>query len=67
MAAVFALAAQRTADSDPEQAQDWLDKAAAVYDLADTDPDPDEPLFTAFPSSFYPEDAWQDDMEFAGA
>ncbi|MFD9192625.1 glycoside hydrolase family 9 protein [Streptomyces phaeochromogenes] len=67
VAAVFALAAQRTADSDPEQAQDWLDKAATVYDLADTDPDPDEPLFTAFPSAFYPEDSWQDDMEFAGA
>ncbi|MGW7542626.1 glycoside hydrolase family 9 protein [Streptomyces sp. NPDC054770] len=30
-------------------------------------PDPDEPLFTAFPSAFYPEDSWQDDLEFAAA
>ncbi|MEW1825161.1 glycoside hydrolase family 9 protein [Streptomyces sp. NPDC088196] len=67
VAAVFALAAQRTADSDPDQAREWLDKAAAVYDLADTDHDPDKPLVTAFPSGFYPEDSWQDDMEFAGA
>ncbi|SDP58160.1 N-terminal ig-like domain of cellulase [Streptomyces sp. cf386] len=67
VAAVFALAAQRAADTDPEEAQDWLDKAAAVYDLADTGPDPDEPLRTAFPYAFYPEDSWQDDMEFGGA
>ncbi|MFJ4784288.1 glycoside hydrolase family 9 protein [Streptomyces sp. NPDC088794] len=67
VAAVFALAAQRVADSDPDEAEEWLEKAAAVYDLADTDHDPDEPLVTAFPSAFYPEDSWQDDMEFAGA
>jgi hypothetical protein len=67
VAAVFALAAQRTADSDPDQAREWLEKAAAVYDRADTDPDPDKPLVTAFPSGFYPEDSWQDDLEFAGA
>jgi endoglucanase len=65
VAAVFALAAQRAADTEPEEAQEWLDKAAAVYDLADTDPD--EPLLTAFPRAFYPEDSWQDDMEFGGA
>ncbi|WP_406358136.1 glycoside hydrolase family 9 protein [Streptomyces sp. NBC_00658] len=67
VAAVFALAAQRAADTDPEEAHAWLDKAAAVYDLADTDHDPDEPLVTAFPGAFYPEDSWQDDMEFGGA
>ncbi|MGH1554169.1 glycoside hydrolase family 9 protein [Streptomyces sp. L7] len=67
VAAVFALAAQRTADSDPDLAREWLEKAAAVYDRADTDPDPDQPLVTAFPSGFYPEDSWQDDLEFAGA
>jgi endoglucanase len=67
VAAVFALAAQRAADSDPDEAREWLEKAAAVYDLADTDHDPDKPLVTAFPSAFYPEDSWQDDMEFAGA
>ncbi|MFD3930185.1 glycoside hydrolase family 9 protein [Streptomyces sp. NPDC058614] len=67
VAAVFALAAQRAADTDPDEARDWLDKAAAVYDLADTGHDPDEPLVTAFPGAFYPEDSWQDDMEFGGA
>ncbi|WP_262057449.1 glycoside hydrolase family 9 protein [Streptomyces sp. STR69] len=67
VAAVFALAAQRTADSDPDQSREWLEKAAAVYEQADTDPDPDQPLVTAFPSGFYPEDSWQDDLEFAGA
>jgi len=65
VAAVFALAAQRAATTDPAQARGWLDKAAAVYALADTDPD--EPLVTAFPNAFYPEDSWQDDMEFGGA
>ncbi|MET7484594.1 glycoside hydrolase family 9 protein [Streptomyces sp. NPDC005538] len=65
VAAVFALAAQRVADTDPDEARKWLDKAAAIYDLADTDPD--GPLVTAFPAAFYPEDSWQDDLEFAGA
>ncbi|MGW1784648.1 glycoside hydrolase family 9 protein [Streptomyces sp. NPDC002143] len=67
VAAAFALAAQRAVDTDQEEAQAWLDKAAAVYDLADPEPDPDEPLLTAFPDAFYPEDSWQDDMEFGGA
>ncbi|MET7568813.1 glycoside hydrolase family 9 protein [Streptomyces sp. NPDC005492] len=65
VAAAFALAAQRVADTDPGEAREWLEKAASVYDLADTDPD--EPLVTAFPAAFYPEDSWQDDLEFAGA
>ncbi|MFE6821406.1 glycoside hydrolase family 9 protein [Streptomyces sp. NPDC057690] len=65
--AAFALAAQRAAATEPEKAQDWLDKAAAVYDLADTAHEPDEQLVTAFPGAFYPEDSWQDDMEFGGA
>ncbi|MFF3485892.1 glycoside hydrolase family 9 protein [Streptomyces sp. NPDC002701] len=63
--AAFALAAQRAAATDEEEAQDWLDKAAEVYALADTDPD--GPPLTAIPSAFYPEDSWQDDMEFGGA
>jgi hypothetical protein len=67
VAAVFALAAQRAATTDPKEASHWLDKAAAVYALADTGHDPDEPLVTAFPNGFYPEDSWQDDMEFGGA
>ncbi|MFE1797958.1 glycoside hydrolase family 9 protein [Streptomyces sp. NPDC059517] len=67
VAAAFALAAQRAAGTDPEQAQEWLEKAAAVYALADTAPDSDEPPLTAIPGNFYPEDSWQDDMEFGGA
>ncbi|MEV6172592.1 glycoside hydrolase family 9 protein [Streptomyces sp. NPDC051954] len=67
VAGVFALAAQRAAATDEAAAQEWLDKAAAVYDLADADHNPDEPLVTAFPGAFYPEDSWQDDMEFGGA
>ncbi|MDQ1034073.1 endoglucanase [Streptomyces sp. V3I8] len=67
VAAAFALAAQRAAGTDEEEARTWLDKAAAVYALADTRPDPDEPPLTAFPPTFYPEDSWQDDMEFGGA
>ncbi|WP_327350742.1 glycoside hydrolase family 9 protein [Streptomyces sp. NBC_01304] len=60
-AAVFALAAQRAAEEDPEAARAWLGKAAAVYAQADTEPGK---LVTAFPGAFYPEDSWQDDMEF---
>ncbi|MGF6887782.1 endoglucanase [Nocardia sp. GAS34] len=62
MAAVFALAAQNSAHSDPVAAKSWLDKAAAVYAKANTDPG--DTLVTAFPRNFYPEDSWQDDMEF---
>ncbi|MFE3060489.1 glycoside hydrolase family 9 protein [Nocardia sp. NPDC059239] len=62
MAAVFALAAQNSANSDPSAAKSWLDKAAAIYTRADTSPEGE--LITAFPHNFYPEDSWQDDMEF---
>ncbi|MGW5112824.1 glycoside hydrolase family 9 protein [Nocardia sp. NPDC004123] len=62
MAAVFALAAQHSANSDRAAAKSWLDKAAAVYTRADTSPEGE--LITAFPHTFYPEDSWQDDMEF---
>ncbi|MFB7665315.1 glycoside hydrolase family 9 protein [Kitasatospora sp. NPDC056138] len=62
MAAVFALAAQNNAQSDPAAAKSWLGKAAAVYTKANTKPG--DELVTAFPHNFYPEDSWQDDMEF---
>ncbi|MFI6682482.1 glycoside hydrolase family 9 protein [Streptomyces sp. NPDC050485] len=65
VAAVFALAAQNSARSDPDAAKSWLDKAAAVYAQADTKPSGE--LITAFPHNFYPEDSWQDDMEFGAA
>ncbi|MFF4738582.1 glycoside hydrolase family 9 protein [Streptomyces sp. NPDC001262] len=62
MAAVFALAAQQEAPDDPGAARTWLAKAAAVYEHADTAPR--GTLVTAFPRAFYPEEVWQDDMEF---
>lgn len=62
VAAVFALAAQRSARTDPADATAWLNKAAAIYLRADTESGDD--LVTAFPRTFYPEDSWQDDMEF---
>ncbi|MFK0237398.1 glycoside hydrolase family 9 protein [Streptomyces vinaceus] len=63
VAAAFALAAQ--ADSDPGSAQRRLEKAAAVYALADTAPR--GPLVTVFPAAYYAEEAWQDDLELAAA
>ncbi|MEU7138987.1 glycoside hydrolase family 9 protein [Nocardia sp. NPDC046473] len=62
VAAVFALAAQNSANDDPAAARSWLDKAAAVYAKANTEPG--DALITAFPHNFYPENSWQDDMEF---
>ncbi|MFE3260263.1 glycoside hydrolase family 9 protein [Nocardia sp. NPDC059091] len=62
VAAVFALASQNSAHRDPVAARSWLDKAAAVYAKANTEPG--DALITAFPHNFYPEDSWQDDMEF---
>ncbi|MFZ4895693.1 glycoside hydrolase family 9 protein [Plantibacter sp. Mn2098] len=58
VAAVFAIAAQQ--ESDPAAAKAGFEKAAAVYQLADTAPDG---LRTTFPNNFYPEESWQDDLE----
>ncbi|MFD7282875.1 glycoside hydrolase family 9 protein [Streptomyces sp. NPDC059862] len=63
VAAAFALAAQVRAEEDPEVARRWLDKAAEVYARADTDPH--GRLFTTVPASYYREDSWRDDMEWA--
>ncbi|GGX84566.1 hydrolase [Streptomyces minutiscleroticus] len=63
VAAAFALAAQTEAEDDPSAAGRWLAKAAAVYAKADTRPR--GALVTTVPGSFYQEDAWQDDMEWA--
>lgn len=62
VAATFALAAQQDAHNDPKRAREELDKAAHIYEQADTHPG--DKLVTAFPHGFYPEDSWQDDMEF---
>jgi len=63
VAAAFALAAQTQAKKHPAAAAQWLKKAAAVYARADTRPR--KPLFTTTPASFYREDSWRDDMEWA--
>ncbi|WP_433567753.1 glycoside hydrolase family 9 protein [Nocardia sp. CA-151230] len=62
VAAAFALAAQLDATDNPARARAELEKAAHIYELADTSPG--DELVTAFPHSFYPEVSWQDDMEF---
>ncbi|MGW0812771.1 glycoside hydrolase family 9 protein [Streptomyces viridiviolaceus] len=62
-AAAFALAAQTRAEEDPAAARRWLGKAAEVYAHAGTGPR--GPLVTTFPASYYREDVWQDDMEWA--
>ncbi|GGL61135.1 hydrolase [Streptomyces fumigatiscleroticus] len=63
VAAAFALAAQTRAEEKPDEAREWLERAADVYAQADTTPKAS--LVTTFPASFYREDAWQDDMEWA--
>ena len=62
VSAAFALAAQADATTHPARARDELKDAISVYTLADTK-SPPEPLVTALPNAFYPEDTWRDDME----
>lgn len=66
VAAVFALDAQRAAaGGDDEGARTRLETGARILSLADTAPDDPRALGTAVPAEFYPEDSWQDDLEFA--
>lgn len=60
MSAAFALASQLAPDR--ATAKRWLAEAASLYGNAKTT-DVGE-LVTAFPHAYYPEDSWQDDMEF---
>ncbi|HEY2272196.1 MAG TPA: glycoside hydrolase family 9 protein [Jatrophihabitantaceae bacterium] len=63
VAAAFALAAQ----VDPKkQAADEYHQAVSILKLADT-ASPPNPLTTALPNDFYPEDTWRDDMELGTA
>ncbi|PPS80389.1 glycoside hydrolase family 9 protein [Streptomyces sp. MH60] len=64
VSAAFALAAQTEAGDHPAQAREWLDKAAAVYALADTRPD-EGALVTTTPTDYYQEHSWRDDLEWA--
>ncbi|MQS16248.1 hydrolase [Streptomyces kaniharaensis] len=65
VAATFALAAQLDAADNPDRAHAELEKAAHIYELANTAPG--DQLVTAFPHGFYPEASWQDDMEFGAS
>lgn len=63
VSAAFALGAQlAVAAGDRAAARHWLHQAASVYAQAKTS-DVGE-LVTAFPHAYYPEDSWQDDMQF---
>jgi endoglucanase len=62
VSAAFALAAQQDAAQHPRQAAAELRAATSLYARADVSSPPD-PLVTALPNAFYPEDTWHDDME----
>ena len=63
VSAAFALAAQLEARTGNRvKARYWLEQAATLYGLAKTTAVGE--LVTAFPHAYYPEDSWQDDMEF---
>jgi hypothetical protein len=62
VAAAFALGAQVEAASDRRRARALLRAAASVFAMARTTGVGE--LVTAYPHAYYPEDSWQDDMEF---
>jgi hypothetical protein len=62
VAAAFALGAQVEAAGHPRRARALLRAAASVFAMARTSHVGE--LVTAFPHAYYPEDSWQDDMEF---
>jgi endoglucanase len=64
-AADFALGAQLSARTDPEQAQDLLNLARGVYAMAKTS-DVGQ-LVTAFPHDYYPGTQWKSDMAWGAA
>ena len=66
VAASYALAAQLDARDHRSRAMAELQQATLLYSRADTASPPD-PLVTALPHDFYPEDTWRDDMELGAA
>ncbi|WP_329320965.1 glycoside hydrolase family 9 protein [Streptomyces sp. NBC_01262] len=66
ISAAFALAAQVDAARHPRRAAAEYRAATSLYAMADTASPPD-PLTTALPHAFYPEDTWRDDMEFGAS
>lgn len=67
VAAVFALAAQVDAATDPVLAQEELDTAAQILVAAKTTGVTAADVVTALPHAFYPESSWRDDMELGTA
>ena len=66
VAASYALAAQLDARHHRSRALAELHQATLLYSRADT-ASPPQPLVTALPHDFYPEDTWRDDMELGAA
>jgi endoglucanase len=66
VSAAFALAAQVDTAHDPVRAAVEYKAATSLYAIADT-ASPPNPLVTAVPVDYYPEDTWRDDMEFGAA
>ncbi|MEO7059799.1 MAG: glycoside hydrolase family 9 protein [Lapillicoccus sp.] len=66
VSAAFALAAQSDATGHPERARHELALATSLYAKAATN-HPPQPLVTALPHAFYPEDTWRDDMQLGAA
>ena len=66
VAASYALAAQLDARQHRHRALAELRQATLLYSRADT-ASPPQPLVTALPHDFYPEDTWRDDMELGAA
>ena len=66
VAASYALAAQLDARNHHSRALAELHQAQLLYSRADT-ASPPNPLVTALPHDFYPEDTWRDDMELGAA
>jgi endoglucanase len=66
VAASYALAAQLDARHHRSRALAELHQATLLYSRADT-ASPPNPLVTALPHDFYPEDTWRDDMELGAA
>jgi endoglucanase len=62
VSAAFAMAAQVDAAHHPRRARAEYRAATSLYARAGI-ADPPDPLVTALPNAFYPEDTWQDDME----
>jgi endoglucanase len=62
VSAAFAMAAQVDAGRHPRRAAAEYRAATSLYARADL-ATPPNPLVTALPNAFYPEDTWHDDME----